>query len=140
MTTKPHRSTLRLALIAALALALCVVGGTAFAQDPQSELDEKEAKLEVAKEQQGVLTTEIDRFSEQIDQLAGEVAVLRNREAIVQAELVETQRRLDAEIEHLAELRDRLGRSLNVLKNRLVEIYKAGQPDALTVILDADGF
>ena len=34
----------------------------------------------------------------------------------------------------------RLGRSPNALEDRLVEIYKADEPDAITVILESDGY
>jgi len=128
-------------VVVLLALALAALaGGNAVAQDLQSKLQEKEQKLEQAKERKGVLTTEISRYTQQINQLRGEVATLRNREAIVRERLAETEARLEMERERLEQLRDRLQRSLKVLRNRLVEIYKADQPDALTVILDSSGF
>jgi peptidoglycan DL-endopeptidase CwlO len=68
------------------------------------------------------------------------VAILRNREAMVAEELAQTEARLDAEVERLETLRERLRRSLGVLSRRLVEIYKSDSPDALTVILESDGF
>lgn len=120
--------------------ALAVAGGTAFGQDLESQRSAKETQLESVREKGKVLSSEISDFSDQIDQLAGEVATLRNREAIVAEELRQTEARLDSEKERLDVLRKRLGRSLNVLSSRLVEIYKSNQPDALTVILDSDGF
>jgi murein DD-endopeptidase MepM/ murein hydrolase activator NlpD len=130
-----------LSLGAALACAVAIspVGG-AGAQDLQSELDSKRSELEQKKAQQGVLTTEISHYSDRIDQLSGEVATLRNREAIVQAELDRVEARLRREKNRLEVLRDRLGRSLGVLRSRLVAIYKSDEPDALTVILNSDGF
>lgn len=119
---------------------IALAAGSALGQDLQSRLDEKQAALGVKRDQSGVLTTEISRYSDQISQLAGEVAVLRNREAIVAQELRNTEIQLDLEVQRLAELRDRLERSLGVLRERLVEIYKSDQPDALTVILNSDGF
>jgi murein DD-endopeptidase MepM/ murein hydrolase activator NlpD len=126
-----------LGLLLALALALSAPAG---AQDLQSELDAKEAQLERAKDQEGVLSTELSRYNDQLDQLAGEVAVLRNREAIVAAELAEVQKRLRFERNHLEVLKGRLSRSLNVLRQRLVAIYRSGEPDVLTVMLESDGF
>ncbi|MDX6588691.1 MAG: hypothetical protein QOI31_3164 [Solirubrobacterales bacterium] len=117
-----------------------MAGGTALAQTLESQRDSKQAELEQVRAQEGVLSTELSRYSDQVDQLAGQVATLRNREAIVAEELAQTQARLEAEAERLATLRERLGRSLNILSKRLVEIYKSDEPDALTVILDADGF
>ena len=138
----PHtgnRSTRRFA-VAALAAMLAVAGGTAFAQDLESEKAAKEAELEDVKAKGEVLSTEISDYSDQISQLAGEVAVLRNREAIVAQQLRETIARLQEEKARLVDLRARLDRSMKVLGARLVEIYKSDEPDALTVLLDSNGF
>lgn len=132
-------AALALAALGALALVLASVG-RAPAQDPQAELDAAQADLSEAQDQKGVLTTEIDEFSGKIEQLSGEVATLRNREAIVEAELQRTQEQLNVEHDALVALRGRLRRSLNVLGNRLIEIYKADTPDTLTVLLESDGF
>lgn len=138
-TAHIRRTQLRKAAIS-LALALALIGGTAAAQDFESERSQKQSELEAAKERGGVLSTEISEYSSEIDQLAGEVATLRNREAIVAEELRVTQARLDEEQARLEVLRERLARSLDILAERLVGIYKADEPDALTVILDSDGF
>ena len=127
-------------LLAATAAGLTLAGGTALGQTLEEQRSAKQAELEEVREQQGVLSTELARYSAQVDQLAGQVATLRNREAIVAEELAQTQARLETEAARLDALRDRLNRSLNVLSRRLVEIYKSDQPDALTVILDSDGF
>jgi murein DD-endopeptidase MepM/ murein hydrolase activator NlpD len=137
----PARRFVALALAAALAgvIALALAGG-APAQDLQSQLDEKRAQLEQAKAREGVLTTEISRYSDQIEQLRGEVATLQNRIAIVEAELARKEAELKREKRRLEILRARLQRSLEVLSDRLVAIYKSDEPDALTVILDSSGF
>ena len=127
------------AVLCALALGL-LVDATASGQDLQTKLDSTESALDQAKRKKGVLSTELSRYSAQVDQLAGQVAVLRNREAIVAADLRQTQSRLTAEVVHLEALRERLGRSIRVLRERLVEIYKSDEPDALTVILQSNGF
>ena len=138
-TRRRQAAALALASIATAALVIAIVTPAA-AQDPQSELDAAQGELSEAQDQQGVLTTEIDHFNERIDQLSGEVAVLRNREAAVEAELKQVQDRLDVEHDALVALRGRLRRSLNVLSNRLVQIYKSDTPDMLTVLLESDGF
>ena len=119
---------------------LAAAGGTAVAQDLESERDSKQAELEEVKAKGDVLSTEISEYSDQISQLQGEVAILRAREAEVEQQLRETIARLETEKENLAELRDKLDRSLDVLAARLIDIYKSDQPDALTVILDSEGF
>jgi murein DD-endopeptidase MepM/ murein hydrolase activator NlpD len=132
-------AALAIAALGALALVFANVVSV-DAQDPQSELDAAQSELSEAEDQRGVLTTEIDHYTGKIDQLAGEVAVLRNREAMVEEQLRETQEQLDQEHNALVALRGRLRRSLNVLSNRLVEIYKADTPDMLTVLLESEGF
>jgi murein DD-endopeptidase MepM/ murein hydrolase activator NlpD len=129
------------ALAAALSgLTALVLTAGAPAQDLQAELDNAEGELQEEKDQKGVLTQEISKFTEQIDQLAGEVAVLRNREAVVQEDLDRVERELAVETENLRILRARLERSLAALEDRLIAMYKADEPDALTVILESDGF
>ncbi len=125
---------------ACLLVAVSLAVGVASGQDLQSQLDSKEAALESEKDKAGVLSTELERYSDQVDQLAGEVAVLRNREAIVQAELDEVKARLRSERQRLESLAGQLHRSLGVLRNRLVSIYRSGEPDVLTVMLESDGF
>ena len=135
--TRALTAAVAAAVALAVALALAI---DAPAQDPQAELDAAEEELSETRERQGILTTEIEEFSTEIEQLSGELSLLRNREAMVEAQLEETQELLDAEHDALLALRERLRRSLNVLSDRLVEIYKADEPDMLTVLLESDGF
>lgn len=144
-TNRDHRPTDRRrgALIVAFFACLALILSTAAlapAQDLQGQLDEKQAQLDAEKDQAGVLTTTIDRYDGQIDQLTGEVATLRNREAEVQEELDQTEARLAGAREQLNVLRERFARSVKILRKRLVAIYKSDEPDALTVILQSDGF
>src|SRR5262245_50994599 len=132
--TDRRRGLLATAALACLILVLSAATA-APAQDLQSQLDAKQAQLDQANEKEGVLSTDIEEVSDQIDQLAGEVATLRNREAIVQERLNRVQAQLVRSRKYLNELRDRLFRSRRVLKHRLVSIYKSDEPDALTVIL-----
>jgi murein DD-endopeptidase MepM/ murein hydrolase activator NlpD len=133
------RPTTALAVGAAL-LAALVLGTGAQAQDLQSELEQRQSELAQEKDKKGVLSSELADWNARVDQLAGEVAVLRNREAIVIGELRRTQARLNREKEELGRLKTQLGRSLNVLRRRLVGIYRSGSPDLLTVMLESDGF
>jgi murein DD-endopeptidase MepM/ murein hydrolase activator NlpD len=139
---RPARSRSRLlGAIAAAALLIALAGSvSAPAQDLQGRVNEKRSELEHAKAEKGVLTTEISRYGNRIDKLTGEVAALRNREAKVEAELVEAEKELQTEQENLRVLRERLDRSVGVLSKRLVAIYKSEEPDALTVVLESDGF
>ena len=134
-----HPVALALAALLAVMVTLLATGG-AVAQDLDSRLEQTQAELSEQKDKQAVLSSELDRYNDQVDQLAGEVAVLRNREAIVAAQLRRVQNRLRVERDQLELLHRQLRRSLNVLRNRLVQIYRAGEPDVLTVILESDGF
>jgi murein DD-endopeptidase MepM/ murein hydrolase activator NlpD len=132
---------LRVALVAAMLAVLAIAGvDRAGAQDLQSRLDERQAELSQQRDRKGVLSSELEDFNAQVDQLAGEVAVLRNREAIVVAELRRVQSRLNREKHKLEVYRSQLQRSLNVLRTRLVGIYRSGQADFMTVLLESDGF
>ncbi len=133
-----------LSLSAALVLVLCAPGAPASLQ---SRADQKQAQIDKVKHHEGVLTTEISGYSDRIDRLESQVAALRSREAAVQRRLDSVQARLDraiAELKkqkaHLVVVRAHLKRSLVGLRERLVDIYKTGTPDALSVLLNSDGW
>ena len=128
--------------IVSLVFCLLLAGSATAArgQDLQSQLDQKQAEIEQQKERKGVLSSELADANAAVDQLAGEVAVLRNREAVVVGELRQVQHRLNTEKARLEQLHQQLHRSLNVLRNRLVGIYRSGNPDLVTVMLNSEGF
>ena len=67
--------------------------------------------------------------------------MLRNREAIVVAELRRVQARLRSrEGAARAAPRTSCAARSTSLRNRLVDIYRSGDPDLLTVMLESDGF
>src|SRR3954452_15733633 len=119
---------LALAATRAVAAALAAAGG-APAQDleaiqsniesSRNHLDEKQSQLQHTKDREGVLSTTIQKYGDQLDQLRGEVATLRNRLDIVQTQLNKKEAELKEAKARLQELRDRLKRSLRVLKDRL---------------------
>jgi murein DD-endopeptidase MepM/ murein hydrolase activator NlpD len=136
-------SRARIALAAACAAAAVVGGalaGSAPAQTLQERLSETEEKLSEVDQKAGVLTTEISDASQEISTLQTQVADLRNREAVLQEELERKQAELLEAQTRLEELRDRLKRAIELLEQRLIAIYKAGEPDLLGVVLDAKGF
>jgi murein DD-endopeptidase MepM/ murein hydrolase activator NlpD len=123
-----------------LALGAWGLSASAPAQTLQERLNETEQKLQDVDRREGVLTTEISAASEQISSLQAKVADLRNREATLAAELAEKQAELERAQARLEELRDRLRRAVAILEDRLVAIYKSGEPDLISVILESDGF
>src|SRR3954462_3657191 len=90
-----------LAALPAIGAVLTVTAG-APAQDLQSQLDQKRAQLEHAKSRGAVLSSTIQRFGDRLDQLRGEVATLRNREAIAQTELQQKEAQLKRAKDRLA--------------------------------------
>jgi murein DD-endopeptidase MepM/ murein hydrolase activator NlpD len=131
----------RLPLALAAALATLVTGlGSASGQSLSERFDETQSKLNEAVSKEGVLTTRISEENETLERLEVEVADLRNREAAVAEELRIKERELDEAQRRLELLRARLQRSIDVLEDRLIAIYKTGEPDYLTVVLQADGF
>jgi murein DD-endopeptidase MepM/ murein hydrolase activator NlpD len=110
-------------------------------------IEKKRAAIEKVQQREGVLTTTIQRFSTRINSLQGEIGATRRRLGRAQAsldrqqaELLEVRNRLEEARDRLERLRRRLATAREVLAARLVEIYKADAPDALTVVLEADGF
>jgi murein DD-endopeptidase MepM/ murein hydrolase activator NlpD len=124
-----------LVLVAAPALA-----GGASVPDLRSKLQDKQSQLQHAKSREGVLSTTIQRYGDRLDQLRGEVAALRNRQADVQAQLEQAQAELRRAKHQLAVLRVRLKRALTVLSQRLVAIYESDQPNTVAVLLNSRGF
>lgn len=128
------------------ALLLCALGGvlSLFALSPlqsgASKVDEVRSQLAKSRQREAVLTNQITAINSKIGKATKRIAVLQRREAVVQDALSKKQVELDTALERLKRLRLRLRRSQRVLAARLVEIYKTDEPDAITVILESDGF
>jgi murein DD-endopeptidase MepM/ murein hydrolase activator NlpD len=112
-----------------------------------TRIEQKREQIERHKAREGVLSTTIQRFDSRIDAVQGEIAATERQLQRVQgsldrqkAKLLEVRNRLEAARDRLERLRSQLATARQVLAKRLVEIYKADSPDALTVILEADGF
>jgi peptidoglycan DL-endopeptidase CwlO len=110
-------------------------------------IDKKRDQIADARHQEGVLSTTIQRFSTRIESLQGEISATQERLDRAQAsldrqraELLEVRDRLEEARDRLERLRRELDTARSVLAARLVEIYKADSPDALTVVLESDGF
>jgi len=150
---KPKLSTLMPApavIVVALvgfALAGSSSSGAATFQAIQAKIGDKQAAIERARSTEGVLTGVISTLSKRIRSMSREIGSLRRREARVQNTLDARQAQLDrvraryqVEHERFVRLRRKLRRAQGVLAERLIQIYKADQPDMLSVILESDGF
>jgi murein DD-endopeptidase MepM/ murein hydrolase activator NlpD len=112
-----------------------------------TRIEKKRNQIERHKAREGVLSSTIQGFNERIDAVQGEIAATERRLSRVQgsldrqkARLLEVRNQLEEARDRLERLRSELATARRVLAKRLVEIYKADSPDALTVILSADGF
>jgi murein DD-endopeptidase MepM/ murein hydrolase activator NlpD len=133
--------------IALAVLAFLVLPLPGLSAPLSSRIEEKRDQIQEKKAKEGVLSTTIDRFNTRIDAVQGEISATERQLARVQDSLDRQKAKLLAVRDKLEEARDRLERlrseldtAKRVLAARLVEIYKADSPDALTVILSADGF
>jgi murein DD-endopeptidase MepM/ murein hydrolase activator NlpD len=147
-----RRMSLRLCLllgVAALPLAL-------FALLPLSspaqrnlggKIERKKDQIELRKGRERVLASDVAGFTRRINALQGEITTLQTRQVRLQTsldakreELARIQEDLRRERLRLARLRKRLAEARVALAGRLVESYKADQPDLVTVVLESDGF
>ena len=110
-------------------------------------ISEKRDQIAEKKQQEGVLSTTIGRYNTRIESLKGEIAGTEQRLDRVQddlddarGELLEVRDRLEVARDRLERLRAELSVARDALAERLIELYKADEPDALTVVLEADGF
>lgn len=147
MYPKKRLALAALRAAAAASLALLAFSATAAAEDLQSQLDAKEAKLSEVRERGGVLTSTISRQGARIERLTAEVATLRTEEAAVRVRLTAKQAELDRAVadldvakRRLAVVRARLKRALVALRERLVGIYETGTPDVLSVVVGANDY
>jgi murein DD-endopeptidase MepM/ murein hydrolase activator NlpD len=142
-----------------VAIAVLPLGGLAavpFVSQASSgaRLSSLQHKIAVTQEKLGrkrgterVLSSDIAQWTSRINRLQSHISVLTRREVAIQAdldrkraELASIQEELRQQRARLARLRTRLAQTRKVLAARLVELYKADQPDIVTVILSSRGF
>lgn len=128
------------AALTALYLALPMGSTAKTATELQQDIARKRAK-------EGVLTSEIQGISSKIGRLQSRIRKLQAHQNTIQADLnrKEARRRgiatdLKQSRDRLARLKQRLAHGRRVLAKRIVAVYKAGEPDILTVALESDGF
>ena len=137
-----------LILVAAMPLALWLAVPVLSDGAPlTSRIEAKKRAIEKKKGRERVLTTTISTYTERINLLEGDISTLQARQLRIEtdlankrAELARVQDELRRERIRLVRLRARLAESRAALSDRLVELYKADEPDVVTVILESDGF
>ena len=135
---------LALALPVTAALALWAASPIASHAASQGDL---QGKIDSAQSREQSLSADAATFGRIAARLAVQVSLLQRREAAVQAQLdrerarlARTRAALRRERARLARLKRRLARSKRILALRLVDRYKTGTPDLMTVIFSARGF
>jgi murein DD-endopeptidase MepM/ murein hydrolase activator NlpD len=145
-----RRSAL-LALVASIPFLLwSVLPVGSSAQDPgkiQKKIDRNNSLIGGHKAKERVLTTDISRQTSKINALQSDITRLSTRQQKLQSSLDDKRAELDVvqdklrdERARLTRLRARLLVVRRALAQRLVELYKADAPDAVTVVLESDGF
>jgi peptidoglycan DL-endopeptidase CwlO len=142
-------SRLRLCLlVAAIPFALWLAVPVLSDGAPlQSKIESKKREIARKKGRERVLTTTISAYTRRINVLQGDITTLQARQIRIEAdlaakreELARIQDDLRRERIRIVRLRARLVESRAALADRLVQLYKADEPDVVTVILEADGF
>jgi len=138
------RAALPLALLVACLCVLAAASTGAPAQSLQQKFDRKQSELSKVKDERASLATTIAEDNRRVNDLIAEVAAVRDRAAEVRARLDAKQAELDRataalerERRHLVVLKARLRRALGVLREELVAIYKSGDPDTLSVVMES---
>src|ERR1700759_1239742 len=150
MRARMRWSVLLATLLAPVLLwALLPVGSLA---DPtpgqlQSQINRKNSLIGGHKAHERVLTTDIAAKTKKIDDLQGTITTLSAKQDKLQtsldakrAQLSKVQTNLRAEQARLSRLRARLTVVRRTLAARLVAMYKADNPDIVTVVLESHGF
>jgi murein DD-endopeptidase MepM/ murein hydrolase activator NlpD len=116
-------------------------------QNLQEKIAAKQRAIEAKKKRERSLTSTIERYSERIDVLQGDITELQARQIRIEAdlnakraELSRIQVDLRSERARLTRLRARLAESRAALGARLVHLFKADEPDVVTVVLESNGF
>jgi septal ring factor EnvC (AmiA/AmiB activator) len=145
--TAPSRAAaVAIALGAVLATAVAVLApsGTSAATPSLGQLH---SELGQSEAQQQHLSSSIGSLSGLVSSLDGQISLVQSREAAVNAELASdraklarVQAALQKERARLVKLRNRLALAKMILRRQLVSNYEGGQPDLVSVVLNANGF
>ena len=141
---KGTQPRIAVAVTAAVALLCGVMVMVSLAGAAPSETEQR---LDSARSEAQLITQRINAKSDQIAELEQRAAVAAAREQELGAQLRESTARstalndnLLAAEKQLELVRARYKRSVGVLADRLVEIYKGSDVDYLTVVLESEGF
>ena len=148
-SVRPSRRMLRRRIQIALPLLLAVAAGVATLTPSTGaqDVDKLRQRADSKRASERELSSDVARLGTLLRRLQADIAVVDRRSGEVQAELAEDQAKLGALRSDLREQRARVQRlkthlreSQATLAARLVELYKAPDPDLLSVVLSAHDF
>ena len=129
---------------AVASIVACACAAVALATGASSHA-QSEQQLDAVRAQQDRIRAQLDDQNAAVDDLLGQVAVYRHREGKVSAELARQEAELASARSDLAEaraalaeLKQRLTAARGDLRRLLVSIYRHGQPDAASLLLDSN--
>ena len=138
------RPRLRTPIAAAIAACALVVGAATVAGAAKPGLEER---IDSASSEASLIAERISSQGARVADLEAEAEAAASREAELSAQLAEATKRsteLNSELvaaeRELDAVRARYDRSVAVLSDRLIAIYKSPEPDTLGVVLEADDF
>jgi hypothetical protein len=138
-----RRSRAVVVLLLAFAAAAATLTGSSGAQD----LDELRRRADSTRGSERALAADVARLGRLLSRLRADIALVQRRHAEVRRELAEDRAllsdlrsRLRGQRARVQRLRSRLRETQGVLARRLVELYKAPDPDVLGVVLSAHDF
>lgn len=107
-------------------------------------LERTEERLRAARDREEVLTADVQRYSDTVREIEGQLVPLRARSQQLDTELAGLRARLGVldgrlrdERARLARARAELARRQEVLSRRLREIYARGEPDPILVLIES---
>jgi peptidoglycan DL-endopeptidase CwlO len=152
MARRMARRILLLLGAAALPLALwallpLISSGEPSLNQLNGRIQHKKDQIQWRKGRERVLASDVAGYTHRINGLQDDITRLEGKQMKLQAsldaknaELAQIQEDLRRERLRLARLRARLAEAQKALGARLVALYKADKPDALTVVLESNGF
>jgi len=142
--------------VLAAVLAAAVLGGVPSAAgqslyERQDQVNEKIAGLRdqitADRNKEGVLASDIEAASSQIDALEGDIGALSAAIATLEAELAASRARLDRlealfdeQTRELERLKREYARAQRILETRLVHLYQQGDADSFELLLQVQSF
>ena len=147
MSSSRLRLFIAVALLPLALFALLPMVSSGQRKNLGPKIERKKDQIAWRKGRERVLSTDVAGLTRKINDLQGDITVLQTKQVRLQAsldrkraELARIQEDLRRERLRLQRLRARLAEARVALSKRLVELYKADQPDLVTVVLESNGF